>query len=130
VASSKTVPLARAARLAAGDFILKAVQRKDATAAYRLSGPDIRGGETLAQWKRDWNDPDVGVPIIPFTQPIWKAPLKLDYSHPNEAQIEVALVPRSAGQAQLFIMVVHKYGKDWRVNYWAPRSSPALQHPE
>jgi hypothetical protein len=134
---AKKVPLERAARVAAGDFILKAVQRKDAVAAYRLSGPQIRGGETLKQWKRDWNDPNVGVPIVPYTQPLLGAPIKVDASHPREAEIEVALVPKTKaapntpeGQAQLFLMILHKYGVGknarWLVDYWAPRSSNAL----
>lgn len=129
-AKQKAVPLASAVRVAAGDFILKAVQRSDATAAYNLSGPDIRGGETLAQWKRDWNDPNVGVPIVPFTEKLWRAPLKLDYSYSNDAQLEVILVSRSNRSGSLFIMGLHKYGKRWLVNYWAPRASPPLPHPE
>ena len=126
----KTVPLQRAARIVAGEFILKAVSRKDAVAAYRLSGPYIRGGETLKQWVRDWDNPNVGVPIVPFTKPIMAAPIKVDVSHPRHAEIEVALVPKTKGQAQLFLMMLDKIGGRWFVNYFASRESPEMPAPE
>jgi hypothetical protein len=131
-APGKHVPLSAGARAVASLFIQKAVTREDATLAYRLSGPDIRQGSTLASWKRDWNNPNLGVAIQPF--PAAKgAKMLIDYSTANEAQLEFLLTRRPGAAAegwkkeQLFIMVLDKIGGRWRVNYWAPRNPPPIR---
>jgi hypothetical protein len=131
-APGKHVPLSANARAVASLFIQKAVTREDAALAYRLSGPDIRQGSTLASWTRDWNDPNVGVAIQPF--PASKnAKMLVDYSTTNEAQLEFMLTRRPSAAAQgwkkqqLFIMVLDKIGGRWRVNYWAPREPPPVR---
>ncbi len=122
----KPVPLGREQREIAGKFILAAVMRKDPVLAYKLSGPDIRQGETLARWMRDWNDPNVGVPIVPFTVPLDEAPMRVDTSTKNEAYLEVILLPKrpDPNQTTQFYLGLQAYGhgqnRHWLVNYWAP----------
>ena len=125
----KKVPLSQAARDAAGKFILSAVQRTNAVQAYKLSGPSIRGDETLKQWLRDWKNPNVGVPIVPYTQQIWAAPMKIDYSYPKEAGLEVILVPKKGKKSYEFVMVLKKISGSWVVDYWGPRESPGAPTP-
>ena len=131
-APGKHVPLSAGARSVASLFIQKAVTREDATLAYRLSGPDIRQGETLAQWTRDWNNPNVGVAIAPF--PATKsAKMLVDFSTTNDVQLEFLLTRRPSAAAQgwkkqqLFLMGVHKYGGRWLVDYWAPKQPPPIK---
>ena len=131
----KAVPITRTQRDIAGKFILAAVMRKDPVQAYKLSGPDIRQGETLKEWLRDWKDPNVGVPIVPFTLPLDKAPMRVDTSTKNEAVLEVILIPKDAGasassQTTQFWLGMNAFGKGknrhWLVNYWAPSTRPSV----
>ena len=53
------------------------------------------------------------------------APMKIDFSYPGEAQIEIALLPKATTKVkgQLFIMDIVKRHGQWLVNSWVPRSS-------
>ncbi len=127
----RTVPLDPKISRLANQFMRIAVGGKDAVKAYEISGPGIRQGMTLAQWKRDWSNPDVGVPIIPY--PIDKvsaSPFRIDYSYPKEALLEVALLPKKGAgiKAQIFFIGFKKLGGangHWVVNYWAPHNAIA-----
>jgi hypothetical protein len=127
----KKVPLPVRARKIAFEFITKAVAGNDAVAAYRLSGPDIRGGETLAQWKRDWADPNQGVPIVPYPASL-HAGMIVDYSRQKEAQLKFFLTPRPGvhQKPQTFIMVLDRIGTGkrahWVVNNWQPYAPPMI----
>ncbi|MGB2951990.1 MAG: hypothetical protein WBB74_01210 [Gaiellaceae bacterium] len=127
----KRVPLSAPARTVAFEFIRKAVAGNDAVAAYRLSGPDIRGGETLAQWKRDWANPNQGVPIVPYPADI-RAGMKIDYSRQTEVQLKFFLSPRAGAHQnpQTFIMVLDRLGTGrnahWVVNSWQPYAPPTI----
>jgi hypothetical protein len=128
----KSVPIARAQRELAGKFILAAVMRRDPVQAYKLSGPDIRQGETLKEWIRDWKNPNVGVPIVPYTVPLDKAPMRVETSTKSEAVLEVVLIPKSGDVSQTtqFWLGMNAYGKGknrhWLVNYWAPSTRPSV----
>ncbi len=128
----KSVPLGRTQREIAGKFILAAVMRQDPVLAYKLSGPDIRQGETLAQWIRDWKDPNVGVPIVPYTTQLDTAPMRVESSTKNEAYLEVIMIPKNGDvkQTTQFYLGLQAYGKGnnrhWLVNYWAPSTRPTL----
>src|SRR5262245_42048513 len=82
----KTLPLERAARLAAGRFVIDAVQRKNLAEAWKLSGSEIRAGMTYKEWMTG------DIPVIPFPDKIVSAPLKVDISTKNHALLEVAIV--------------------------------------
>ena len=54
--------------------------------------------------------------------------MKIDFSYPNEAQIQVALLPKAGVKvrSQLFIMDLVKRNGKWLVNAWVPRSTPPV----
>ena len=120
-------PLSREARFVAGKFVLTAVARKDLAYAWKISGPSIRQNLTYKQWLTG------DIPVVPFpAQAIDKGLMKIDYSYPNEAQIELALIPRphSNVESQIFILGLNRIGKGghrrWVVDYWQPRATPVV----
>jgi hypothetical protein len=124
-ATPKTVPLDPEVKQVANMFMKTAVARKNPAVAYRVSGPDIRQGQTLAEWTRDFENPNTGIPVVPFpVDQVRASPFKVDYSYKNEALLEVALLakPGAKIKSQIFYIGVHRYGKTWRVNYWAPHN--------
>jgi hypothetical protein len=122
----KTVPLDRAARLAAGRFVIDAVQRKNLAEAWKLSGSEIRGGMTYKEWMTG------DIPVIPFPDKIVSAPLKIDISTKNHALVEVALVsahPKKVpGGVYWLEMRAIGAGKNrhWVVVSWVPRYAPPI----
>ncbi len=56
------------------------------------------------------------------------APMKIDYSYPKEALIEVALLPKKGAKVRglLFQMNLVKRSGKWLVNSWTPKSSPPV----
>ena len=91
--------------------------------AYALAGPQIKQGQSLKSWNTG------NIAVIPYpVDAIKYAPMKIDFSYPNEAQVEIALLPKvgAAAKPQLFLMdLVRRKGK-WLVNSWVPRSSPPV----
>jgi hypothetical protein len=127
----KAISLPKEARSVAARFIDAGVRGKSATVAWQLSGPEIRDGYTsLAQWKRDWNNPNVGVPIAPYpaTQ---NARLLIDYARQREIQLKFFLTPTpgSSEKPQTFLMVLDKIGGRWVVNSWQTYSPPPIPAP-
>jgi hypothetical protein len=122
----KTVQLAPAAREVAGRFILTAVRRKNLDQAWKISGPEIRQDLTYKQWLTG------DIPVVPYLTPTSITPMKIDYSYPNQALVEVAMVPKKGakGQTELFWLEVRRIGKGenrhWVVWSWTPRWSPAI----
>ena len=128
--ASKNVPLERGVRETAGKFILTAVQRQHLDQAWPLVTDQLKGGISY----KDWLTGDI--PVVPFNAPIWKAPIKVDYSHPREAELQVILVPRANKnkiQSTLFIMVLKKVGNGknarWLVDYWQPKATAPIPVP-
>ena len=54
--------------------------------------------------------------------------MKIDFSYPKEAQIEIALLPKPNAKvkAQLFQMDLVKRGGKWLVNSWYPSRAPPV----
>jgi hypothetical protein len=123
----KTVKLSNAARDVAGRFILTAVRRQHLDEAWKLSGPEIRGGLTYKEWLTG------NIPVIPYTAPISITPMKIDYSYPKQALVEIALVPKKKAQAEteLYFLELRKIGKGthahWVVWSWVPRLSAPIR---
>jgi hypothetical protein len=121
----KTVKLSAASTSVAREFVQTAVARRNLGAAWRISGPNIRGGLTYTEWKTG------NIPVIPY--PIGSlefAPFKIDYSYRDEAQLEVALLPKASAKIkpQIFVLLLKRVrgagGKPhWVVDNWVPRSS-------
>jgi hypothetical protein len=125
VKTPKKAPLSKDARLVAGRFVLTAVQRKNLAEAWKLVGPAIRQGLTYKQWLTG------NIPVVPFTDEISLAPMKVDFSSKSYALLEVILLPKNAKvKSEIFTLEMIKVGKGknrhWVVNSWAPRSHPAI----
>lgn len=121
----KTVPLAREARMVAGRFIQTAVARKNLAESWRLVGPGLKQGMTLAQWRTG------NIPVVPYLAEIDKAPIKIDHSYRDDALLEVLLVPKSAKvKPQIFLMELKAFGegkqRHWLVTSWVPRGNVAV----
>ena len=118
-----TVKLTPEATRVARQFIRTAVARKNLDQAYNIVTEEIRQGQSLKSWRTG------NIAVIPYpVDAIKYAPMKIDFSYPNEAQIEVALLPKAGEnvRSQLFIMDLVKRGGKWLVNGWVPRSSPPV----
>jgi predicted secreted protein len=121
-----TVKLEPEARRVARRFIETAVARKNLKEAYALAGPQIVQGQSLKDWMTG------NIAVIPYpVDSIDYAPMKIDYSYPNEALIEVALLPTDKAQkegtkSQLFMAGLKKIKGKWVVDQWTPRSSPPV----
>jgi hypothetical protein len=118
-----TVKLTPGATRVARQFIKTAVARKNLDQAYRIVTEEIRQGQTLKSWRTG------NIAVVPYpVDEIKYAPMKIDFSYPTEAQIEVALLPKPGAtvRSQLFIMDLVKRDGKWLVNGWVPRSSPPV----
>jgi hypothetical protein len=118
-----TVKLPPAATRVARRFIQTAVARRNLPAAYNLVTNEIRQGQT----RKSWNTGNIAVVPYPVDQ-VQYAPMKIDFSYPNEALVEIALLPRKGAKVRglLFQMDLVKRDGKWLVNSWAPKSSPPV----
>jgi hypothetical protein len=116
----KSVPFDPAAREVARRFILTAVARKHLAEAYAFSGPQIREGMTLKQWKTG------NIAVVPYkVNDATVANIKIDESHKADAKLEI-LMSTPKVKAQIFFMdLIKRHGK-WFVNAWVPRSPPPI----
>jgi hypothetical protein len=126
-AAPETVPLAPEARQVVVRFIKTAVMRKNLRQAWTISGPQIRQDMTLKQWLTG------NIPVVPYPDAaVNRSPVKITWSHPTEAGLEVVLQPRpgSKEKPQLFFVGVLKQGSGsqakWVVDYWAPYAPPPI----
>lgn len=118
-----TTKLAPGATQVARRFIETAVARKHLDQAYTLVTNEIRQGQSLKSWRTG------NIAVIPYpVDSVKYAPMKIDFSYPQEAQIEVALLPKAGAKVQsaLFLMDLVKRNGKWLVNSWAPRSTPPV----
>jgi len=118
------VPLDKQARRVAGRFIQTAVARKDLAESYELTHPELRQGMTKQEWLTG------NIPVSPYPiEKIETATFKVDESYPNEAILEVALLPPTNAKLKpaIFFIGLKKSAVDdvvgWRVWYWVPRAS-------
>lgn len=119
----KTVPLAPEARQVVVKFIKTAVVRENLAEAWKISGPNIRQNMTLKQWMTGT------IPVVPYPNAaVDRSPVKITWSHPGEAGLEVVLEPKAGSREkpQLFFVNVIKPRAKWLVDYWAPYSPPEV----
>ncbi|MGZ8782011.1 MAG: hypothetical protein ACXWZB_00785 [Gaiellaceae bacterium] len=119
----KQVPLDKDARQVAGRFILTAVTRENLGESYDLAHPELRQGLS----KREWLSGNIPVVYYP-AKAIETATFKVDESYPDEAILEVALLPKASAKVepQIFFIGLKKAGRRWQVSYWVPRAAPAV----
>lgn len=102
---------------AARTFLETAVLRKNLDAAYPLVGPALKGGMSLATWRKG------AIAVQPYPAINAKtAKLVVQHSHKNELMLLVVLVARkgSGVRPQGFFLNVDRIGGKWLVNYWLP----------
>ena len=123
----KQVPLDVEARRVAGRFVLTAVARENLGESYDLVHPELRQGMT----KQEWLTGNIPVVYYPAKE-IETARFKVDESYPDEAILEVALLPKDPTKVkpQVFFIGLKKAGKGgaarWQVNLWVPRAAPQI----
>lgn len=120
----RTIKLDPGARTVAKRFIETAVARKHLAEAYTLAGPQIVQGQSLKSWLTG----NIAVQPYPVDD-ISYAPMKIDYSYPTKALIEVALLPKPKAKvkAAMFMMEIDKIHGKWLVNSWVPRAVPFVK---
>jgi hypothetical protein len=127
VSSEKSVALAPEARQIVVKFINTAVVRKNLAEAWKISGPQIRQGLSLKEWMTG------NIPVVPYPEAaVNRSPVKITWSYPNDAALEVVLNPKAGSKVkpQLFFVGLKKQGSGsqarWVVDYWAPYSPPPI----
>ena len=118
-----TVKLKPGAQAVARRFIETAVARKHLPEAYNLVTNELKQGQSLKSWNTG------NIAVVPYpVDAIKYAPMKIDFSYPKEAQIEVAMLPKAGTgvKPQLFLMDLVKRDGKWLVNSWVPKSSPRV----
>jgi len=126
----KKVPLSKDATAVARQFLQTAVARTDLDAAWKISGPDLRGPLTHAQWMTG------NIPVVPYPMAsLAVARFKIDYSYADQALLEVALLPKTGAKIkpQTFYLGLKKVRTDgkehWVVDNWVPRSTTLVPIP-
>src|SRR5712691_434640 len=101
----KRVPLEAGVREVAGKFILSAVNRSNLRSSWALVSPELKQGFTLKTWMKG------DIPVVPYPA-VSLASYKVDYSHPNDALLEVMLFPPKSSKlgAQVFFIGLKAYG--------------------
>ena len=118
----KQIPLDKDARRVAGRFILTAVARKSLAESYELTHPELRQGLS----KQEWLTGNIPVQYYPADK-LETATFKVDESYPDEAILEVALLPKKTVkiEPQIFYIGLKKVGtgaaSEWKVSYWLAR---------
>lgn len=109
-------------------FMETAVMRKNLSDAYRLVGPDIKGGMTLKQW-------DTGnIPVVEYpARNIETAGFQVVNSYKTQMLLIVDLVAKRGTDVRphlpfwVGLQRAHNDPKGrWLVNYWLPYWSPPL----
>jgi|SRR5262245_2675648 len=125
--AQKTVDLAPEARQVVVEFIKTAVVRKNLDKAWQISGPQIRQDMSLKEWRSG------NIPVVPYPDAeVKNSPVKITWSYPNDAGLEVVLTPKKGSKTkpQLFFVGVKKVGSGtsakWVVDYWAPYAPPPI----
>jgi len=111
----------RAARIAAGEFILAAAGRENLRKAWQLSHPELR--EQCACSYKQWLTGNIPVPYYPVGN-IETAAFSVEEVTPNRTALLVALLPKEGakvkGQTFWIELKKMKQGKKqrWLVNYF------------
>jgi hypothetical protein len=130
IEAEPTVPLDPKARQVAGQFVVTAVTRQNLRKAWTLTHPDLRAGFTYRQWLTG----NIPVPYYP-PKSIDGASYKVDMSHPNEAVIDLLILPKKGAEEgpQAFFIGLKPVGKGkdrrWLVTYLLPHGGPSTAVP-
>ncbi len=121
VTQPKESDVPKAARVAAGEFVLSAVGREDLRKAWTLSDPSLK--RDCACSYEEWLTGNINVQYFP-TKGLRGAAFSVDEVTPGHVVLQVLLTPaRSTGlKPTAFYIGLKQRGKDapWLVDYWAP----------
>jgi hypothetical protein len=101
--------------------------RKNLAAAYSIVGPDLKGGVSLATWRKG----NIPVTFYPAANANL-AKLNVQSSHKNELKLRTVLFPRKGSGVKplVFDLNVDRIGGKWLVNYFlAEYSTPVKPTP-
>jgi hypothetical protein len=112
----------------ARQFLKTAVARTNLASAYRLVGPDLRGGLTRKQWVKG------DIPVLYYhAANADTVAFKTDYSYKTQALFEVNLHAKPGTEQRptllFFIGLTRQGGKAtgrWLVNYFEPNWRPPI----
>ena len=119
----REVPLRRAERAAItgvlARFVPAAVERRDPAAAYDLVTPDLKAGQSRADWKTG------DIPVYPFRTRLHRfAAWRLNYSFPREVSLELLLPPENRKLGPIaFTAVLERSGDRWLVDSFIPAAT-------
>lgn len=123
-APAKTVPLPRAARVVAGEFVLSAVTREDLPKAWKLVHPQsiLRdcGGHRCSY--KEWLTGNI--PVQPYpAKALDKASFSIEESTNSFVVLQVALLPKDGAdvEGQIFWISLKNDKGHWLVDEWSPR---------
>jgi hypothetical protein len=122
------VPLPKNVTSIAGAFITSTVTRAHLAQGWKLLGPcTAKVTVCLNQnmTRKEWMSGNI--PVVPYPA-YGGVKFRIGYSHKADVLLEVAVFPRrgSTLKPAVFDIGLHKYGKRWLVNYWAPRGVSAV----
>jgi hypothetical protein len=119
------VPASASALQVARTFLETAVLRKNLDAAYGIVGPDLKGGMSLAQWRKG------NIAVQPYPAINAKtAKLTVLTSHKDELMLVAGpLVARKGSGIRplAFYLNVDRLGGKWLVNYFLPDYHPGVK---
>lgn len=119
----------KAARLAAGEFVLSAVGREDLEKAWKLADPALK--KECGCTYREWLTGDIPVQYFP-TKGLLGAAFSVSEVSKGRVVLEVMLTPAKDNPdglaAQAFYIGLRQRGENapWLVDYWAPANVVAV----
>lgn len=119
----------KAARVAAGEFVLAAVGREDMPKAWKLADRQLK--QDCACTYKEWLTGNIPVQYFP-TKGLQGAAFSVNEVSPGHVIMEVLLTPGKnpdgLGPTAFYIGLRQRGGSDapWRVDYWAPVNMVAV----
>jgi hypothetical protein len=101
-------------------YIPAMLLRQDVALGYRLSGPQVRGSTTLAEWRSG------GVPVYPFPARADRVEgWTLNYVEPGDVGLDLLVQPRKGAKAPAiaFRIEMTRIRGDWKVNAFYPEAT-------
>ncbi len=119
----KETDVPKAAREAAGEFVLAAVGREDLSKAWTLADQELK--QSCNCTRKEWLTGNIPVQYFP-TKGLEGAAFSVNEVTPGHVVLQVLLTPGKnkdgLGPTEFYIGLRQRGGKDspWRVDYWAP----------
>ena len=121
-----TVPVPKAARYVAGQYIVATMARKDLKLSWKLTHPSLKKGYTY----KEWLSGNIPVQYYP-AEAVGGASFKVQFSHPNDVLLNVYVFSKDKNvKTQSFFIELKPLGtgkaKHWLVSYVVPSSGAVM----